>query len=80
MSLIALEFSYLHDVKVPGKRSPLFSIKTVYSLYSTDLAKVPAAAALRYFILFLVIVFECAGGDDKLDGNAALNKFSSHMY
>ncbi|CAF2020507.1 unnamed protein product [Brassica napus] len=37
MSLIALEFSYLHDVKVPG-------------------------------------------GDDKLDGNAALNKFSSHMY
>ncbi|CAN6908844.1 unnamed protein product [Brassica oleracea var. botrytis] len=78
MSLIALEFSYLHDVKVPGKRSPLFSIKTVYSLYSTELAKVPAA--LRYFILFPIIVFECAGGDDKLDGNAALNKFSSHMY
>ncbi|CAN7013740.1 unnamed protein product [Brassica rapa subsp. trilocularis] len=77
MSLIALDFSYLPDVKVPGKRAPLFSTKhvwTVYSLYST----VPAA--LRCFILFLIIVFECAGGDDKLDGDAAVNKFSSDIY
>ncbi|CAF1696331.1 unnamed protein product [Brassica rapa] len=81
MSLIALDFSYLPDVKVPGKRAPLFSTKhvwTVYSLYSTDVAKVPAA--LRCFILFLIIVFECAGGDDKLDGDAAVNKFSSDIY
>ncbi|WZY77545.1 hypothetical protein YC2023_023929 [Brassica napus] len=29
MSLIALDFSYLPDVKVPGKRAPLFSTKEV---------------------------------------------------
>ncbi|WZZ75339.1 hypothetical protein YC2023_086709 [Brassica napus] len=39
MSLIALEFSYLHDVKVPGKRSPLFSIKVVLDVTKKNLLK-----------------------------------------
>lgn len=38
MSLIASDFSYLPDVKIPGERAPLVSTKvhSIFSLYPID--------------------------------------------
>ncbi|CAN6925040.1 unnamed protein product [Brassica oleracea var. botrytis] len=69
MSLIALDFSYLHDVKVPGKRSPLFSIKT--RRFVVFLAFIADIRALELVVMFVVhqslICCDFKEEDEELD-------------
>jgi len=48
MSLIASDFSYLPDVKLPGERAPLVSTK-VYSCYTFNKTAVVCALHLVDF-------------------------------